>query len=443
MTHMDPTTAGREAVKFLQDLIRINTTNPPGNEIEAVRYVSAILDREGIPYQIFEPATGRANLIARLQGNGKRKPLLLTSHLDVVPAEPDKWLVDPFSGVEKDGCIWGRGAVDMKQMTAMTLAILLHHKRSGQKLDRDILFAAVADEEAGCDYGSKWLVENKRELLDAEYGLNEGGAFSLHIDGNVFYPIGVAEKGLCWFDITAQGDPGHGSMPHDNQAVVKIAEATARLGNEGLPYHLHPLVGNFIATLAKYQKAPKGLFLKSLLVPWLADFVLKKIFPDRVKARQFYAILHNTVSPTILSGGSKVNVIPSKASVKVDGRIIPGQSIDSFLTEVKKIIGDDFKVDVMQGHEPSTVDYGNDFFELLKTTIKKHDADAIPIPYLIPGFTDAAFYHRIGIKTYGFAPVKLPPNMNFSEMFHGHNERIPVDGFLWGLKVLGDVVSLC
>ena len=220
MFEIDWNSVKQEAVTHLQNLLRINTTNPPGNEIEAVKYLSGVLTKEAIPHQIFEPAPGRASLVARLKGNGSKRPLLLTSHLDVVPAEGKKWERAPFSGDLKDGFIWGRGALDMKQMTVMELMMLLTVKREGLPLSRDLIFAAVADEEAGCKWGSKWLVANKPELIDAEYALNEVGGFSLHIDRHVFYPIGVAEKGFCWFKVTAQGEPGHGSLPHDDQAAV-------------------------------------------------------------------------------------------------------------------------------------------------------------------------------------------------------------------------------
>src|SRR3989338_4793420 len=204
------TTLEKSALTHLKNLIRINTTNPPGNELEAIRYIAKILDEAGIPHQIFEPTPGRANLVARIRGSGTKRPLMLTSHVDVVPAENSGWNLPPFSGELKDGFIWGRGAIDMKQMTAMSLALFVEVCQQKIKLPRDLLFVAVCDEEAGCRWGSKWLVENKPELLDAEYALNEVGAFSLYLDGHTFYPIGVAEKGLCWFRIHKKGDPGHG-----------------------------------------------------------------------------------------------------------------------------------------------------------------------------------------------------------------------------------------
>ncbi|MBX7148708.1 M20/M25/M40 family metallo-hydrolase [bacterium] len=430
-----------EAVAYLQQLIRINTTNPPGNELEAIKFLSGILTKENIPHDIFESAPGRANLVARLKGNGSKKPLLLTGHVDVVPAEPQHWAVDPFSGKIQDGCIWGRGAVDMKQMVVMELMMLLYAKRNSLNLNRDLIFAAVADEEAACTHGSQWLVENRPELVQAEYALNEVGGFSLYVEDKVFYPIGVAERGICWFRVIAKGDPGHGSMPHDNQAVNKLTGAAHRLGTHHLPFHSHPVVNKFISYLASAQKFPKNIILSLVKNRLFHSFITSKVLPDKKRAKVFNALFHNTVSPTILKAGSKVNVIPSTATFEVDGRILPGQTVESFLNEVREVIGPGLDIEVNYKWNPTEIkDYQNDFYDVLASSVIENHEGAIPVPYLIPGFTDAAHYSRLGIKSYGFAPVKLMPNMNFSEMFHGHNERIPVEGFLWGVKVLGDVI---
>lgn len=430
----------QEALTHFQNLIRINTTNPPGNEIEAVNYISNLLKKEGIHHEIFEPAPKRASLIARLPGNGDRKPLLLTTHLDVVPVEREKWSVDPFAAEIKEGCVWGRGAIDMKQMATMGLMMLLLAKRSGLKLKRDLIYAAVADEEAGCALGSEWLVKNKPHLLNAEYALNEVGGFSVTIGEHVLYPIGVAEKGICWFKMTAEGDPGHGSVPHDNQAVVKLASAVEKIGRKSLPFHSTPAAAEFVSTLAAHEKGVRSWALKALTHQWLNHFILK-IFPDRRKARSFHALFHNTMSPTIFKAGSKINVIPSKAELSIDGRILPGETVETFLKEAGKIIGPGFSLEIERSWKGLTVPHDNDFFNLLKTSLKKNDPKAVPVPYLMPGFTDAAFYEKLGIKTYGFAPVKLPAGLDFSSLFHGHNERIPVEGFYFGLKVMWDVVS--
>jgi acetylornithine deacetylase/succinyl-diaminopimelate desuccinylase-like protein len=427
------------AVRALQDLIRIDTVNPPGNELAACRYLKTVFDREGIPCTILESAPGRGNLVARLQGDGSARPFLLASHLDVVPTERDKWSCDPFSGEIRDGFVWGRGAVDMKQMTALELSVFLKLKRDGVKLKRDVIFTAVADEEAGCRFGSKWLVEHHPELIRAEYAVNEVGGFSLDVENTTFYPIGVAQKGVCWFDIVATGTPGHGAMPHDDQAIDHVCLAAHKLSSEPLPFHRTRIVAEFVNQLAARQKFPKNLVLKSLLNENFSNAALKLI-PDKAKARNFKAMLRHIATPTLLKAGYKENVIPGEASVTVDGRILPEHTVAEFLAEVQHLIGPGYRIDVRHAEEPCEIEnYDDTFFGLLKDSLKKHDPGCVPVPFLIPGYTDAAHYRKLGIKCYGFAPTKLPPDLNFGQMYHGHDERIPVTAMRFGLDVLWDV----
>jgi len=434
----------QEAATHLQNLIRIPTINPPGNEMEAIKYVAEVLRKENIPYKIFEPAPGRGNLIATLKGNGQGKPLLLSCHLDVVPVEEKSWRHHPFSGDVIDDCIWGRGSIDMKQMAVMELMMLLTLKRNLIVPKRDIIFTAVADEEAGCTWGSKWLTANVPDMLNAEFALNEVGGFSLHVDGddqNVFYPIGVAERGWCWLTMNFKGDPGHGSLPHANQAIVKAAQAVEQLDACCFPIHIHPIVRNFVTTIASHQKISRRWLLKGLLTPGLNSFLLNKIIPKNKRA-QFKAMLSNTAAPTIMKAGSKENVIPGTASLTIDGRIVPGQNSESFLKELEKIVGVQFDLEPGLSHEPTEIGhYDNDFYQLLAKNLIKHDKRAIPVPYVIPGYTDAAYWSTLGIKCYGFAPVKLEKDIPFSSLFHGHDERIPVEGFLFGLHVMWDVIQ--
>ena len=429
-----------DTVNHLKNLIRINTVNPPGNEIRAVNYLKNIFDEEDIPCDIVEPSPGRASLVARLKGDGSLKPLLLTSHLDVVPAETQHWEVDPFAGVEKNGFIWGRGAIDMKQMTALELAIFIKARRQHLPLKRDLIFAAVADEESGCTWGSKWLVQNRPELIQAEYALNEVGGFSITVDKTVFYPIGVAEKGICWFDIKSKGHPGHGALPHDDQAIDHICLATHKLAQNRLPFHRTPLVEHFIHELARHQKFPKNLVLKNITRPVLSNFILNHLLPDKERSRHFKNMLRNLATPTLLKAGYKPNVIPSEAAVTIDGRILPGHTVAEFLAEVQELIGPGFEIEVFHSEEASTTDYKNDFFNTLCSALEKHDFGCVPVPFLIPGFTDAKHYNKIGIKTFGFVPTKLPPDLNFSALYHGHNERIPMSALKFGLEVLWDVI---
>lgn len=424
-----------------KNLIRINTTNPPGNETEAVKYLKGIFDQNGIPYEIVEPSPTRASIVARLKGDGSQKPLLLTSHLDVVPAESHKWDVDPFAAEIRDGFVWGRGTVDMKQMTALSLAVFLKAKRDQAPLKRDLIFAAVADEETGCTWGSKWLVENRPELIQAEYALNEVGGFSLTVEDTVFYPIGVAEKGLCWFTITATGTPGHGAMPHADQAIGHLCLAAHKLSQNQLPWHKTELVDQFITELAQHQKFPKNLILRGIKNPLFSSLILKHILPDKSKAQSFHNMLRNLATPTKLQSGYNTNVIPSEASVTVDGRLLPGFTVATFLAEVQDLIGPGYTITVNRAEEACATDYRNPFFNTLCNALKKQDPGSVPVPFLIPGYTDAKNYNRLGIKTFGFVPTKLPADLNFGALYHGHNERLPIDAIGFGLEVLWEVIK--
>lgn len=433
----------KNCLDTLQKLIQINTTNPPGNEILAAKFIQTLFEAHQIDYQILESAPGRANIVARLKGNGKEKPFLLSSHLDVVPAEKEFWDVDPFAGVIKDGCIWGRGAVDMKNMTAMCLEIFIKLKKENATLKRDVIFVAVADEEAGSTYGSKWLVENHPDLIRTEYALNEVGGFNLEIGERTYYPIGVAEKGVCWFTIKAKGKPGHGSMPHDEQALGKLAKAALILSENNLPFHLSDVVKDFISEVASAQGVFKKIGLGILKNKSLNSVVLKKLTKDRKTANRLWALFHNTAVPTMVSAGQKVNVIPGEATLTIDGRILPGSSVAKFLNEVKAQIGDGFEFEILHAQEPSEIpNYNNDFFKSLKTVLENKDPGAKAVPFLVPGFSDSHHYHKLGIQSFGFAPAKLPKGMNLAELYHAHNERLPLKALRFGLEAMWDVVKL-
>jgi acetylornithine deacetylase/succinyl-diaminopimelate desuccinylase-like protein len=439
---IDWTAATAEAVAHFKALLRIDTTNPPGNERAAADYLAHVLDREGIPYRIVESEPTRASLVARLAGTGKKAPLMLNGHLDVVPVERERWDHDPFGGEEHDGCIWGRGAVDMKNMVAMSLMTLVLLKRAGVTLERDLIFAAVADEEAGSRHGAQFLVEQHPALVRAEYVLNEIGAYTLYQGDGVFYPIQVAEKGICWFELSAQGTAGHGSMPRPDNPVVRIARAIEALGTVRLPFHAVPVVESFFRGLAAAAPAVVRKVLPSLTKPALAGVLVKLAkMQDPERAVVLEALLRNTVSPTVLSGGQKVNVIPSSASVLVDGRMLPGQSVDAFLAEVQRVVGSDLNVRVLEQHEGTVFRTDTPLFDAIGKAIEKHHPGAVAIPFMIPGFTDSHAYGRLGATCYGFSPVKMPKGLNYTALYHGHNERIPIDGFAWGLRLLVDLVA--
>ena len=439
---IDWPSATAEALAHFKALLRIDTTNPPGNERAAADYLARVLDRENIAYRIVESEPTRASLVARLVGTGKKAPLLLNAHLDVVPAEREHWQHDPFGAEEHDGCIWGRGAVDMKNMAAMSLMTLVLLKRARLALERDLIFAAVADEEAGSRHGARFLVDNHPELVRSEYVLNEIGAYTLYQGDGVFYPIQVAEKGICWFELTAHGPPGHGSMPRPDNPVVRLARAIEALGSVRLPLHRVPVVEGFLRRLV--DKAP-ALARKALPVllwpPFAAALPRLARLQDPEQAIVLEALLRNTVSPTVLSGGHKVNVIPSSASVLVDGRMLPGQTVDGFLAEVQRVVGPDLRVRVLEQHEGQVFRTDTPLYEAITKVIEKHHPGAIAVPFMIPGFTDSHAYAGLGATCYGFSPVKMPRGLNYTRLYHGHDERIPIEGFAWGLRVLVDLVQ--
>jgi acetylornithine deacetylase/succinyl-diaminopimelate desuccinylase-like protein len=438
---VDWTRAAAEGLACLKDLLRIDTSNPPGNERPAAEYLAATLAREGIPAQILESAPGRASLVARLPGSGRKPPLLLSGHLDVVPADPHLWKHPPFAAVEADGYLWGRGAVDMKNMVAMSVEALVLLKRQGVALDREVIFAAVADEEAGSRHGSLFLVDKHPDLVRAEYVLTEVGGHTMHMGTARLYPVQVSEKGLCWFEIQAEGPPGHGSMPHPHNSVARLARAITALSQTRLPQHNTEVVSAFLRALA--AKAP---FPQNKLLPLLLNRVLSGPLTKRLEGRNLEqalglnAMIRNTASPTVLNAGKKINVIPSAATVQVDGRLVPGQTLDSFLSEIRAVVGDDVRLSVLDDHPGLTFDSRTELFAAIARVLERHDPGAIPVPYMIPGFTDAFAYQKLGAICYGFSPVRLGPEVNFSRMYHGHDERIPVEGFAWGMRVLYELV---
>ncbi|MFO0745414.1 MAG: M20/M25/M40 family metallo-hydrolase [Myxococcota bacterium] len=439
----DWTRANPESLDHLKALLRIPTVNPPGNERPAAEYIAAVLRKEGLEPTLVEAQPGRTSVVARLRAErpSGQGPLLLNGHLDVVPVEPEHWTHDPFGAIEADGCVWGRGAIDMKNMVTMSLMTAVLLKRSGLPLARDLIVAFVADEEAGSHQGALHLVEHHPELVRAQYVLNEVGGHTLTIGKSRYYPIQVAEKGICWFELTAHGEPGHGSMPHPGNAVVKLARALERLGTVRLPQHEVPVVANFLRTIARGAPFPRNLMMPLLLSPALAGHLLdlmQKVDPEQQKGVN--AMLRNTVSPTMVRAGSKVNVIPSRATATLDGRMLPGQTVEGFLAEVRKVVGDDLTIDVIDQHDGTTFPSDTPLYDAITKVLGRHDPDGVPVPYMIPGFTDSFAYGRLGAVCYGFSPVQLRPDLSFTKMYHGHDERIPVDGYLWGQRVLYELV---
>jgi acetylornithine deacetylase/succinyl-diaminopimelate desuccinylase-like protein len=436
-----PAGLAEDAQEILQALLRIDTTNPPGNERPAAEYLQSKLEAVGLPPTLLESAPGRASLVCRYPGTGEAEPLLLTAHLDVVEAHAESWRRPPFAGEIADGCLWGRGAIDMKHMAAMSTAILRRLARDKVVLGRDVIFAAVADEEAGCDHGSRFLVEEYPDLVRAEYALGEVGGFSMHLGGSTYYPVQVAEKGVCWIRARVRGTPGHGSMPRPDSAVLRLAEVIARLGKARLPVHATAPVRDFLQALAARQPALARPLLRVLTHPRLLGRVLPML-PDQSLARSFAPLLSNTAVPTVVRAGNKVNVIPGEAEVLIDGRILPGQQEADLLRELGEVLGPEVELEVIKSMPPVTTEpVASPLFDTIQRQIQKREPEAVVVPYLMPGFTDAKQFTRLGARWYGFAPVKLEPGMRFADMFHGNDERIPLAGLRWGVEVLYDVVT--
>ena len=429
--------------RLCQQLLRIDTTNPPGNELPAAQLLAEELSAAGLDPVVLESAPGRGNVIARIRGTGELPPLLLTAHLDVVEADPDHWDHPPFCGEVHEGCLWGRGAIDMKNMAAMAVAIIARLQREGIRPKRDLIFAGVADEEAGCRYGSLWLCENHPDLVRSEFAIGEGGGFNIQVAGKSFFTIQVAEKGVCWVRARATGEPGHGSMPREDSAVLQLAEAINRLGKEGLPRHASASVEEFIGALAANLPAPVRPVIRMLANPAVGPAVLG-LLPDPSVKRAFRALLGNTASPTVLRAGNKTNVIPGLAEAEIDGRILPGQSQTDFLRELQAVLGKNIELEVMHALPPVVTEpKESSLYSLIHEVMAEREPGVPVVPFILQGFTDAKAFTSIGAKWYGFAPVKLPPTLRFADMFHGHNERIPVDGLAWGSETLMQVVRRC
>jgi acetylornithine deacetylase/succinyl-diaminopimelate desuccinylase-like protein len=422
-----------EAVLRLQHLLRIDTTNPPGNEAAAADFLAGLLRDEGFEPVMVEGAPGRPSVIARFEGRGERGPLLLQGHTDVVPADASEWSRPPFSGELADGCVWGRGALDMKGTVIMQLTALALARRAGLRPSGDIIFCAVPDEEAQGFFGAGYLVDEHPDLVRAEVALGEVGGFTLFVGERRFYPIQVTEKVGCRVEITVRGPSGHGSQPIRDGAMAKAGHVLTQLTAHRLPYHPTPVAEAFVRAIGDAQPALLGL-----LDPQRIDGVLAELGPQ---ARMYEAILHNTATPTIINGGSKSNVVPGSITIQLDGRLLPGQAVEDYIAEVRELVGD--AAEISYRHLPSqTAAPIGAFFNQLAGIVEEIDPGAAAIPYLLPAVTDARHFARLGTPTYGFAPVRLTPDTPFWELFHSADERIPVDGFEFGIRALLRVLEL-
>ena len=424
-----------EVVRICQDLIRIPSVNfgeGKGNEKEVAEYVAASLEEVGIKATIYESAPGRCNVMARISGRDSSRPgLIVHGHLDVVPANADDWSVNPFCGDLINGFIWGRGAVDMKNMDAMIIATVRDWSRTGYVPPRDIVLAFFADEEAGSILGSHWMVDKHPELFSGcNEAISEVGGFSVTVaDGKRFYMIETAEKGIHWMKLTAHGKAGHGSVMNQENALTRLAEAVAKIGNHEWPQRYSTTVKNLLKKVASVTgKAYDEKDLRPLLLE--IGFA----------ARMIGATLQNTANPTMLEAGYKANVIPGSASAVIDGRFIPGFE-DELNETITQLVGPHVSVETIARDIALEVPFEGDLVDAMCAAIVKEDSQAIPVPYLMSGGTDNKALAKLGIIGYGFSPLKLPEDFDFVAMFHGVDERVPVEGLTFGVRVLKDFLE--
>lgn len=428
----------KRPAELLQNLIRFDTTNPPGNEAECITYINGLLTEAGFETTLLAKSSNRPNLIARLQGRGTAPPLLLYGHVDVVTTANQKWTHPPFEGKIVDGCVWGRGALDMKGGVAMMLAALLRAKAEGLTPAGDVVLALVCDEEAGGDYGVKYLVEEHPEQFEGiRYALGEFGGFPLYVGPRKFYLIQVAEKQICFIKATVRGPGGHGSLPMRGGAMAKLARLLQRLDQHRLPVHITPVARQMVEAMASALPFPLGIVLRQLVNPILTDTVLNLLGE---KGRMFESLFHNTVNATMVHGGEKVNVIPSEITVALDGRLLPGYTPDDLIAELRPIIGDEVELELVR-HDPGPAEPDMGMFDLLAGILREADPDGIPMPLLLSGTTDARFFSRLGIQTYGYTPMNLPPEFNFAQLAHAADERIPVDAVDFGANAIYKVLQ--
>ena len=451
-----------ELVATVRELIRIRSVNPAppeanDGELVAARRIAAMLAAAGLDPEIVEPVAGRGSVHARLRGDGSGgAPLLLLSHLDVVPAPAERWSHDPFAADLADGYIYGRGAVDMKAMIAMELAVirLLAAEARAAGLDpardaipglrRDVLFTCTADEEAGGGAGAKWVAEHRPDWLRAAGALNECGGVSTTIAGRRLYPIQVAEKGFAAYRIAIRGTWGHGSMPREDNAAVLAAAVIERLAIPG-PSRVTPVMARFLALAAAELPPEAGRLLDGLAGedPGRAEAAIAAAC-DPMYARALRALLRDTLSPDVVHAGVKYNVIPGDAVVEVDCRVLPGTTEADMRAQVVERLGPDLasacEIDLVVYGAPVEAPAEGRLFDLMAGTIRDHDPDGIPLPVMVPFATDAKHTDTLGTPTYGFSPLRLDPDERFLERFHGVDERVSVEALRWGLPVLYDVV---
>jgi acetylornithine deacetylase/succinyl-diaminopimelate desuccinylase-like protein len=423
MPARSPDAANSEAMTFLRDLVKIDTSNPPGNEIKAANYIKSVLDREGIPSEIFESAPGRANLVARLKGNGSKKPLMLMGHLDVVGVERDKWTIDPFAAIEKDGYLYGRGSSDDKGMDAANLEIFLQLHRKKIALDRDVILLAEAGEEGTSQYGINFMVAQHWDKIDCEYVLNEGGEFPM-ADGKLQYAgVATTEKVPRGMVLVAHGSSGHASIPRADNAIEHLGAALGKLLAWQPPMRLNETTREYFARMAKIGSAEDAY-----LYSHLDDSVVQ----EKIRATRLAqnSMLRTSVVPTIISGGFRLNVIPAEAQATLDVRALPDENIEQFMETLSSVIADP-EIEVKRASNiqpdrpagpPSSIH--NEMFEALERAQARTFPGAVTVPIMLPGATDSAQLRAKGVQAYG---IGIPRTEDDASRVHGNDERVSIE----------------
>jgi acetylornithine deacetylase/succinyl-diaminopimelate desuccinylase-like protein len=437
-----------EVTALLRDLIRIDTTNPPGNEIKAAEFLAGTLEEDGFKCELFESKPSRGSLITRMKGSGEGPSLLLLSHLDVVAANPKEWSVDPFAGRAKDGFVWGRGALDMKSMTAVEVMVMKLLKKKRTRLKGDIILAATADEEKGGEDGVGWLTRKHPEKIRADYVINEGGGLAIPVDGKNIYTVQTAEKGILWFKVKAKGTAGHGSIPGaSDNAIVRMNNVVGKLERYRSKILLTPTVKQFLTEMAKEHKTARKTYIKLLEKPADADSVLDELAKkDRTLAEEIRAKLRMTVTPTMIHGGVKENIIPSECEAVFDCRVLPGQTTSDAMNKIRillKSVGlEKLEFETIQANEPSESPLNTMLHRDIVSALREFDADCAVAPDMLTGGTDSRFLRKLGAVCYGFQPMRA--DMPYGELksgIHGVDERISIDNLVFGTSVLYHVVE--
>jgi acetylornithine deacetylase/succinyl-diaminopimelate desuccinylase-like protein len=437
VTENQAATAEEEVVAICRDLIRIDTTNPgdhsgPG-ERKAAEYVAGLLGEVGLTAAVFESHPKRTSLVARVEGaDGSRPALLIHGHLDVVPATAGDWRQHPFGGEIADGCVWGRGAVDMKDMDAMMLAVVRQRLREGRKPARDVVLAFTADEEAGGNWGARFLTEQHGDLFEGvTEAIGEVGGFSVSVGDQRLYAVQTAEKGLAWMRLTATGTAGHGSMIHSDNAVTTLAEAVARIGRHQWPTQLPDSTKAFLRQAAQ-----------ALGVDFNPEDPASIIGKLGGMSKMIGATTQHTVNPTGLKAGYKVNVIPQTANAEIDGRFLPGRE-DEFFEQLDRLLGTGVSREFIHHDMALETSADGQLWDAMSAALGAEDPDATVVPYCLSAGTDAKWFAKLGIRCFGFSPLRLPSELDFSGMFHGVDERVPVTGLQFGVRVLDRLLDIC